>query len=70
MKVKDKPEALQVYTDAAYATRALNRQSVTGVCLMYRSVLLKAFSHHQSSVTLTSCEAEMSAGFQAFKRRY
>ena len=62
-ELPDYAETLLVYTDAGFAPmRSTNRRSITGVCLVYRGVLLKAFSRHQGSVTLSSCEAELSAG--------
>ena len=62
-ELPDYAETLMVYTDAGFAPmRSTNRRSITGVCLVYRGVLLKAFSRHQGSVTLSSCEAEFSAG--------
>ena len=60
-ELPDYAETLLVYTDAGFAPmRSTNRRSITGVCLVYRGVLLKAFSRHQGSVTLSSCEAELS----------
>ena len=41
--------------------RSTNRRSITGVCLVHGGVLLKAFSRHQGSVTLSSCKTELSA---------
>ena len=62
-ELPDYAETLLVYTDAGFAPmRSTNRRSITGVCLVYRGVLLKAFSRHQGSVTLSSCEGELSAG--------
>ena len=62
-ELPDYAETLLVYTGAGFAPmRSTNRRSITGVCLVYRGVLLKAFSRHQGSVTLSSCEAELSAG--------
>ena len=62
-ELPDYAETLLVYTDAGFAPmRSMNRRSITGVCLVYRGVLLGAFSRHQGSVTLSSCEAELSAG--------
>ena len=62
-ELPDYAEMLLVFTDAGFAPmRSTNRRSITGVCLVYRGVLLKAFSRHQGSVTLSSCETELSAG--------
>ena len=62
-ELPDYAETLLVYTDAGFVPmRSTNRRSITGVCLVYRGALLKAFSRHQGSVTLSSCEAELSAG--------
>ena len=58
-ELPDYAETLLVYTDAGFApTRSTNRRSITGVCLVYRGVLLKAFSRHQGSVTLSSCASQ------------
>ena len=62
-ELPDYAETLLVYTDAGFAPMgSTNRRSITGVCLVYHGVLLKAFSRYQGSVTLSSCEAELSAG--------
>ena len=50
-ELPDYAETLLVYTDAGFAPMwSTNRRSITGVCLVYRGVLLKAFSRHQGSV--------------------
>eukprot|EP00435_Cladocopium_sp_Y103_P031730 s2733_g8.t1 len=53
---------LEVYSDAGYAPmQATQRRSITGCVIVFRRVVLKCFSRHQSSVTLSSCEAELVA---------
>ena len=70
-ELPDYAETLLVYTDAGFAPmRSTNRRSITGVCLVYRGVLLKAFSRHQGSVTLSSCEAELSAGQEGIQEGF
>ena len=41
--------------------QATQRRSITGCVIVFRRVVLKCFSRHQASVTLSSCEAELVA---------
>ena len=55
-------KGLEVYTDAGFAPmKSTGRRSVSGTCFIFQQCLLKCFSRHQSSVTLSSCEAELVA---------
>ena len=59
------PCGLELYSDASYAPlRSNGRRSISGVVLsLDRRALkcFKCFSRHQSSVTVSSCEAELAA---------
>ena len=55
-------KGLEVYIDAGFAPmKSTGRRSVSGTCLVFQQCLMKCFSRHQSSVTLSSCEAELVA---------
>ena len=55
-------KGLEVYADAGFAPmKSTGRRSVSGTCFIFQQCLMKCFSRHQSSVTLSSCEAELVA---------
>jgi hypothetical protein len=55
-------KGLEVYIDAGFAPmKSTGRRSVSGTCFIFQQCLMKCFSRHQSSVTLSSCEAELVA---------
>ena len=49
------------YTDASHAPSSRNRRGVSGGVLSYLGGLVKTYSRHQTSVSLSSCEAELQA---------
>ena len=60
--LSEKDIGLEVYSDAGFAPmQATQRRSITGCVIVFRCVVLKCFSRHQASVTLSSCEAELVA---------
>ena len=60
--LSEKDIGLEVYSDAGFAPmQATQRRSITGCVIVFRRVVLKCFSRHQASVTLSSCEAELVA---------
>ena len=60
--LSEKDIGLEVYSDAGFAPmQATQRRSTTGCVIVFRRVVLKRFSRHQASVTLSPCEAELVA---------
>ena len=55
------PLVVTSYSDASHAPSTRNRRGVTGGVISYAGALIKAFSRHQTSVSLSSCEAELQA---------
>ena len=50
------------YTDASHAPRrSTNRKSVSGGVLTFLGSLIKSYSRHQQSISLSACESEMTA---------
>ena len=49
------------YTDASHAGSTRNRRGVSGGVLTYFQGVVKTYSRHQTSISLTSCESELQA---------
>lgn len=47
------------YTDASHAPSIRNRRGVSGGVLTYLEGVVKAYSRHQTSISLSSCESEL-----------
>ena len=52
-------QELTAFTDASHAPSTRNRRGVLGGILAYLGGLVKAYSRHQTSMSLSSCEAEL-----------
>lgn len=49
------------YTDASHAASTRNRRGVSGGVLTYFQGVVKTYSRHQTSISLSSCESELQA---------
>ena len=58
---QEKPTHLAVYTDSGWAGCVRTRRSTSGACLLHGAHLLKSYSRTQSTVALSSAEAELYA---------
>ena len=57
----EKP-VITCYTDASHAPRrSTNRKSISGGVLTFLGTLIKSYSRHQQSISLSACESEMTA---------
>ena len=57
----EKP-VITCYTDASHAPRrSTNRKSISGGVLTFLGTLIKSYSRHRQSISLSACESEMTA---------